>query len=76
MIAEQRLFGFTQYTVDAIPWIDGIAIVAVVIVHALLGVVIQLVEENKVRVLALYSEVKVADAKEALIKCQRYMQYL
>ena len=39
-------------------------------------VVIQIVENNKVRVLSLYSEIKIEDAQESLSKCKRFYNYL
>lgn len=67
---------FDNYTQLAIDWLDIISAIFILLVHMLLAVVVQMIQENKVRVLALYSEVRVSHVKESLLKCTDYYHFI
>eukprot|EP00347_Sterkiella_histriomuscorum_P015498 403356802 len=56
--------------------ISIIAIVILLSAQIIMIIVIQIVQNNKVRVLSLYSEIKVEDANESLVKCKKFHAYL
>jgi hypothetical protein len=70
------LDAFSLYTQLAIKWVDVVSAIIIILVHMLLAVVVQMIQENKVRVLALYSEVRVSQVKDSLNKCTSFHQYM
>jgi hypothetical protein len=50
-----------------------ICILTVVITKSTLVAIIFMIEKNKVKVLSLYSEIKVKDARSSLLKCQTFL---
>lgn len=67
---------FSLYTQVAIEWMDLVSAIFILVVHMLLAVVVQMIQENKVRVLSLYSEVRVSHVKDSLLKCTDYFQFI
>ena len=65
----ENLQNFSLYTFLAIQWLDIASAIVIIIVHIMLAAVIQLIEENKVRVLLMYSEVHIGDVKDSKHRC-------
>lgn len=71
-----RLSNFSMFTLQAIKWLDIVSAIFILLVHMMLAVVVQMIQENKVRVLSLYSEVRVSLVRESLLKCQKYNNFI
>jgi hypothetical protein len=77
--ASQALASLLETSTPAysgIRYLDVATFILVALAHMLLAVVVQIAQDNKVRVLALYSEVRVKDVRLSLLKCQIFARQI
>jgi len=56
--------------------LDFLSVTFIIIVHLSLAVVVQLIDDNKLRVLSLYSEVSIGEAQDSLRSCMVFNNYM
>ena len=71
-----EVIGLNNSSRVALIWLSSFSIIVLIGCNALLILAIWLVENDKVEVLSLYSEIKVGDARLSMKKCQKLQRHL